>query len=107
MWGCPTKYDQKKYMSSNKSFFKICLIDKTPTGYIGLIGPSRNEITLAVDPHHKQKGVGKFMIEALKKDHASLWAKVKFDNLASNNLFSKLGFVVKKEKEFNFYYYDK
>jgi len=102
-----TQYDQKKYLSSNKSFFKICIIDKTPVGYIGLIGPSRNEITLAVDPHYKQKGVGKFMIESLKKDHTSLWAKVKFDNLASNNLFSKLDFILKKEKQFNFYYYDK
>lgn len=99
--------DQKKFMSSNNRFFKICIIDKSPVGYIGLIGSSRNEITLAVDPANKGIGVGAFMINELVKTHKKIWAKVKPNNKASNKLFMKLGFTIKKDEKFNFYYYEK
>ena len=99
-----TTTEQKLFMAANHQFFKICIQNETPVGYIGLIGPKRDEITLAVDPYSKSSGIGSFMVRALVKNHKPLWAKVKYDNHASKRLFQKLGFNQKIKNDFIYFY---
>jgi len=85
-----TPEQQIEYMFFNSSSYKICLADKEPAGYIGLL--KGHEITYCVSPEFKNKGIGTFMV----KEYASKWdqvdAYVKIDNIASQKVFEKLGF---------------
>ncbi len=99
-----SKEDQIIYMNNNSKYFKICIIDNEPVGYIGLIGDKKNEITFCVSHNHKGRGIGTFMVSEFSKN-LSCWAKVKIDNSHSSKIFEKLGF--KKTLKQNFYYYEK
>lgn len=99
-----TSTEQKYFMSKNHKFFKICLQNNLPVGYIGLIGPKKDEITLAVTPEKKSSGIGSFMILNLLNTHNELWAKVKHNNAASIKLFQKLGFIQKIKNDFIYFY---
>ena len=103
-----SKNDQKKFMKKKSKFFRICIIDKKPVGYIGLIGVNKDEITLCVDPFYHNKGIGSFMLKELtSRSSINLWSKVKLKNKSSIKLFEKNGFEKGLVKGNLIYYYFK
>jgi ribosomal protein S18 acetylase RimI-like enzyme len=96
--------DQQAFMKINSRFFKTCLLDEEPVGYIGLIGENKDEITFCVAHNNKGNGIGSFMVKDFTKN-ISCWAKVRLENINSSKIFEKLGF--KKETIKNFNYYEK
>jgi RimJ/RimL family protein N-acetyltransferase len=87
-----TEIQQTKYMLKYNNNYWICLIDKEPVGYVGVID---NDIRVATSPEYQECGVGSFMINEIMKLFPDAVAKVKLDNKASLQLFRKCGF---KEK---------
>jgi RimJ/RimL family protein N-acetyltransferase len=84
-------YEQQiKYMTEYSHNYKICLLDNTPVGYIGII--KTNEITYCVHPDYQGKGIGTFMVNEFIKIYDSLTAYVLPENIGSNKIFKKLGF---------------
>tara|TARA_Y100001937_G_C7048296_1_gene297890 strand:+ start:466 stop:873 length:408 start_codon:yes stop_codon:yes gene_type:complete len=84
--------EHAKYMLQYNSNFWICLDDKKPVGYVGVI---KDDIRVATHPDYHGKGVGTFMITEVVKSHPTAVAKIKLDNTASIRLFEKCGFVKK------------
>ena len=82
--------DQIKYMETNWDKYKICLLDKEPVGYVGLL--NGKEITYCVHPRYKGKGIGTFMLKEFIPKWHSVEALVKPENIASQKVFEKLGF---------------
>lgn len=85
-----TPEQQIEFMKKNSSKYKICLINKIPTGYIGII--NENEITYCVHPDHQGKGIGTFMVLEFTKIYSTLTAFVLPENIGSSKVFEKLGF---------------
>tara|TARA_B100001093_G_C26246887_1_gene766868 strand:- start:199 stop:597 length:399 start_codon:yes stop_codon:yes gene_type:complete len=83
---------QATYMLKYNSNFWICLDEKTPAGYVGIID---EDIRVATHPDYQGKGVGTFMINEVMKINPGAVAKVKLDNAASVKLFEKCGFEKK------------
>lgn len=81
---------QIEFMNKNSHRYKICLLENTPVGYIGLI--KENEITYCVHPDYQGKGIGTFMVKEFIKLYSSLIAYVLPENIGSNKVFEKLGF---------------
>jgi RimJ/RimL family protein N-acetyltransferase len=78
------------YMKKNSMFYKICLLDGVPVGYIGVI---EKDIRIAVHNDYLQLGIGTFMLNEITKDASdNLSAKIKIENMASIKLFEKLGY---------------
>ena len=77
------------FMHEHGKNFYICLDDEVPVGYIGVIN---KDIRVATHPDHQGKGVAKFMVNELMKQHPDSFAKVKIDNEASLKLFESCGF---------------
>lgn len=96
-----TEEQQIKYMTKNADWFKICLIDNEPVGYIGLIGDDRSEITYCSDV--KGKGVGTFMVSEILKSSDKIWAKVLKDNVASIKVFEKFNLNQEETDKFIIY----
>jgi RimJ/RimL family protein N-acetyltransferase len=94
-----TSDQQKKFMETNSDNYKICILEDTPVGYIGLI--DGHEITYCVDPDYKGKGIGTFMVNEILKE--GIDAYVKIDNISSQKVFEKLGF----EKQYYYTYKNK
>jgi len=90
--------DQTRYMSKNWENFWVLLDDNTCYGYIGLIGPHKNEITYCVHPKYQGNGYGTIMVENLisRIQNISIWAKVKCDNIASCKVFEKINYFKNK-----------
>jgi len=93
-----TSEEQKAFMLKNSKNYKICILQGMPVGYVGLI--NENEVTYCVDPKHKGRGIGTFMIKEILKE--GIDAYVKMNNIASQKVFEKLGF----EKQY-YYTYDR
>ena len=87
-----TKEQQLQYMSEYNDCFYVCLINKEPAGYVGVID---KDIRVATHPDFQGKGVGKYMINQLMEIHPNAYAKVKLKNEASLKLFEKCGFKKK------------
>ena len=87
-----TKEQQMQYMSEYNDCFYVCLINKEPAGYVGVID---KDIRVATHPDFQGKGVGKYMINQLMEIHPNAYAKVKIKNEASLKLFEKCGFKKK------------
>lgn len=87
-----TEKEQQAYMSKHNDCFYICLYEGKPAGYIGIIN---DDIRVATHPDYQGKGVGSFMVKQIKKKYPSSVAKVKVDNKASLNLFTKCNFKIK------------
>ena len=87
-----TKEQQLQYMSEYNDCFYVCLINKEPAGYVGVID---KDIRVATHPDFQGKGVGKYMISQLMEIHPNAYAKVKLKNEASLKLFEKCGFKKK------------
>jgi len=84
--------DHQEYMKKYSDCFYICLVDKIPAGYVGVI---QNDIRVATHPNFQGQGVGKFMINQIMKMNPVAYAKVKIDNKASLKLFKSCGFEKK------------
>jgi len=85
-----TPNQQIEYMSKNHHKYKICLLNNTPVGYIGII--KENEITYCVHPEYQGKGIGTFMVSEFIKIYDTLTAYVLPKNIGSSRVFEKLGF---------------
>lgn len=81
--------DHLKYMEINNPYYRICLLNDEPIGYVGVIG---NDIRVAVSPSHARIGAAKFMILSILKEFPGATAKIKIDNSASLELFKSCGF---------------
>lgn len=84
--------DHQEYMKKYSDCFHICLIDKIPAGYVGVI---QDDIRVATHPNFQGQGVGKFMINQIMNINPNAYAKVKIDNQASLRLFKACGFEKK------------
>ncbi len=84
-----TEEEQIRYMTNNAQYYRICLVDKHPAGFVGVIA---DDIRVCTHPSYQKKGVGKFMIEEIMKEFPTAFAKVKIDNQASLQLFESCGF---------------
>lgn len=93
-----TPQQQIDYMNNHSMFYRICLLDGVPVGYIGVID---NDIRVCTHPEFQKKGVAEFMVNELMKSYPGAFAKIKVDNIASRRLFEKCGFKLK------YYLYDK
>lgn len=87
-----TQEMQKNYMEKNSNFFRVALIDDEPVGFIGVID---DDIRVCTHPEHQNKGVGKFMVENIKKIYPKAFAKIKIGNEKSLKLFESCGFKIK------------
>ena len=95
---------QTKYMEVNSKYFHVVLVNEEFAGYIGLIGPNRNEITYCVDPKYQNKGLGTYMVTQIMQLSPKIWAKVKHNNPSSIYIFQKLGFI--STNSLNFMYFN-
>ena len=79
--------------------YRVCLIDKKPVGYIGVI---EDDIRICTHPDYQKRGIGKFMLKEAFKIWPNAHAKIKESNLASKKLFESAGFelqfVIMKRK---------
>ena len=78
----------KKY---GKNYF-ICLKNKTPVGYVGVI---EGDIRVAVSPEFQGSGAGTFMIKKIIEKNPNSFAKIKVENNKSISLFKKCNFKIK------------
>ena len=85
-----TPEQQIEFMEKHSHKYKICILNNTPVGYIGLI--NQNEITYCAHPDYQGKGIGTFMISEFIKLHQTLTAFVLPQNIASQKVFEKLNF---------------
>jgi GNAT superfamily N-acetyltransferase len=96
-----TEKDQSKYMHVNSKFYKVCLLDEIPCGYVGVIG---DDIRICTHPNYQRKGVGSFMLREIKNHFPDAVGKVKLDNFKSRGLFVSAGFSqYKNDDSYAFY----
>lgn len=87
-----TEEQQKRYMNTYHTCYRIALVDGKPAGFVGVID---DDIRVCTHPDFQGKGVGKFMINECMKIWPTAFAKVKLDNEASVKLFEACGFSKK------------
>jgi len=85
-----TKQQQRSYMNTYHTCYRVALVDGNPAGYVGVI---EDDIRVCTHPDYQGKGVGKFMIEEAMKIWPTAEGKVKIGNEASMNLFKSCGFT--------------
>lgn len=83
---------QINYMKNNCWYYRICLVDNKPAGYVGVID---RDIRICTHPDFQKLGVAKFMLNEIMKIWPDAFGKVKLENDASRMLFKSCGF---KEK---------
>ena len=98
-----TKEQQERYMVDNSKYYRICLVDGKPAGYVGV---SDDDIRVCTHPDFQGKGVGKFMINAAMEIWPNAEAKVKLNNKISAQLFISCGFSQSGSDD-KFLYYKK
>lgn len=81
--------------------YLVALLDDKVAGYVGIFfGGGYGQITnLAVDPDHRQQGIGTMLMLAvidfaLKKNISTLSLEVRVSNTAAQELYQKFGFVL-------------
>ena len=96
-----TKEQQERYMVDNSKYYRICLVDGKPAGYVGVI---EDDIRVCTHPDFQGLGVGKFMINECVKIWPTAYAKVKHGNTASDKLFLSCGFELQgTDDKFTYY----
>ena len=98
-----TSEQQIKYMLNNAQYYRIALVDGKPAGYVGVIN---DDIRVCTHPDFQGMGVGKFMINECMNIWPTAYAKVKYGNEASSNLFLACGFEISGTDD-KFLYYKK
>lgn len=84
-----TDEDHKKFMEKNHQDYFICLSKEgVPLGWVGVVD---NDVRIAVDPSSQKNGVGKFMLQLIKKKYPYATAQILKTNTASLNLFNSAG----------------
>ena len=87
-----TEIEQATYMLEHNNDFWLCLVEKIPAGFVGVID---YDIRVATHPDFQGMGIGSFMINQIINIHPDAVAKVKLDNPTSLKLFEKCGFKKK------------
>lgn len=92
--------EQINYMQKYASFYRICLFNNIPAGYIGVLN---NDIRICTHPDFQKKGIGLFMVKRGMEIWPNAKAKIKASNIASLKLFKNAGFepefiIMKKVK---------
>ena len=97
-----TPEQQKIYMDKYKNNYYICLDENNnPVGWIGEVD---DDIRVCVDPEYKGNGIGKFILNELRKIKPNAHAKVLLDNETSHKLFISCGYTVyKTDNKFKYY----
>lgn len=90
-WVNITKEQQEKYMNEWGYNYYICLDNKTPVGFIGVV---EDDLRIAVHPDHRNKGVGSFMLKELQKlrdqgAYPNMKVKVRKTNPDGQRFFTK------------------
>lgn len=88
-----SEQEQEIFMQKNSHNYKVCIIDETPVGYVGLI--KGREITYCTHPDYNNQGIGSFMVQEFSKLYKNIEALVKVENVASQRVFEKLGWEKK------------
>jgi ribosomal protein S18 acetylase RimI-like enzyme len=83
---------QEYYMTQNSQYYRVCLLEGQPVGYVGVI---KNDIRICTHPDFQGRGIGRFMLDEINKLFPDAIAKIKVNNLASLKLFEKAGFEVR------------
>jgi ribosomal protein S18 acetylase RimI-like enzyme len=83
---------QEHYMLQHSQYYRICLLNDQPAGYVGVV---ENDIRVCTHPDFQGRGVGLFMVREISKLFPHAIAKVKVNNIASLKLFEKAGFEVR------------
>lgn len=98
-----TSEQQNKYMEKYEKNYWVCLLDNDPVGFVGVID---TDIRFAVYPNYKNKGIGTFMINELKRKKIDMTSKVLLSNPSSQKVFEKCGFeLYKQDNKFKYYKY--
>ena len=87
-----TTKEQKSYMTKNSQYYRVCLLNDIPVGFIGVID---NDIRLCVSDEYKKQGIGKFMLQESMKIWPHAVGKIKTKNIASQKLFESCEFKLK------------
>ena len=95
-----SKYRQLLYMSFNHKFYKICIYDRTPVGFIGII---QNDLRFSVHKNFRRKGIGKFMLKNYHVNNNAI-GKVKINNTGSRKLFESCGWEISSASKDYIYY---
>lgn len=74
---------QISFMRKNSKWYTIAVQEGEPKGYLGLIGPSRTEITYCVEPIYHGQGIGTALLYFAHDNIQGVWAKVLKTNHAS------------------------
>lgn len=85
-----TQEQQHRYMTNNSHNYRVCLVDQTPAGYIGVLD---NDIRICTHPDFQRRGVAKFMVKAMMQLYPHAVARIKISNKASLALFTRCGFT--------------
>ena len=87
-----TTEQQIEYMKKYGEYYIIALLDGEPVGYAGSID---RDIRVCVKPEAQGKGIAVHLITALMARFPDSYAKIKIDNEASKQMFTKCGFKTK------------
>jgi len=94
-------------INSNSSIIFLCYEGEIPVGVVRIeMEAAQGTISYSVDKNYRGKGVASSMLKLLEEeiknnkiDIHRLIGYVKFDNIPSQNIFKKLGYIEKKEEE--------
>ena len=84
------KDNHRHYMEKNGLYYRICLLNHKPVGFIGSV---KGDIRVATHPNFQGLGIAKFMIQKIIKEYPNSTAKIKINNEASIRAFEKAGFI--------------
>jgi GNAT superfamily N-acetyltransferase len=87
------------YMAEHLNKYFLCYLGIEPAGFVGVVD---GDIRLAVSFEHREKGVGRFMLEEIAKIFPDATAKIKIENLASIAAFESAGY----KRKFYLYSFD-
>lgn len=87
-----TTEQQIEYMKKHGECYIIALLDGEPVGYAGSID---RDIRVCVKPEAHGKGIAVHLINSLMTKFPDSYAKIKIDNEASKQMFTKCGFKTK------------
>ena len=87
-----SKSDHFEFMLKNHETYRICVDEyQDPLGFVAHVD---NDIRIATHPDCQKQGIGKFMLNKFMAEFPASVAKVKYENIASLNLFESCGFEV-------------